>query len=413
MTLKAGADLIQEAGMRFQQRSRSRKNTSGAVTRMGPSANNDDLAFTTTANAFLAAEKQTENNTTFGVRIGLFASTRGSFPSQDHWGRTYVFFENDSWGKVELGSKKGASVAMQKDADDITAGSGAFNGNWGKYVSLNSWRRAGNYVTQEMFSGNFADDTRLVMKDSDGRGNNEGSRKITYYTPVYKDFQFGISYVPDEANRGGNTDDNSPFVENGPTRNLKNAIMAGLSYEKQIDKQQKVKASLIGETGQLIRSTQDIIQNRYFVKRATGYDLGGVYTYDKFSVAASYGNRGKFKYHLQPGLRDTVFYTAAVAYQCTDKMRTSLAYFRSDNRNTLDVISLGANYKWMPGLLTYAEVTHFIAHQRFNYATPKSSTENTTDKNGVNSIVKEAGERGRTNVRNRGTVGIIGLRVEL
>jgi hypothetical protein len=404
--LRVGADLIQEAGMRFQRPTKFRKTTGGATTRLGPSANNDGLAFTTAAHAYIAAEKETKNNTTYGVRVGLFATTRGSMPTQDQWGRTYVFAENDNWGKIELGSKKGASTAMELSASDIAAGSGAFNGTWNNYISLDSFSRGSNYTQQEMFKGNFADDTRLIIKDNERNANNEGSRKITYYIPNYKGFQAGISYVPDEANRGGNPINQNPFVDTGPTRNIRNAIMAGASYKKQLDKKQNFKVALVAETGQLIRSYTDAQAGRAFIRRAFGFELGGVYEYDKFSVAASYGDRGKFKYHRQPNLRKTVFYTAALAYKCTDKIKTSIAYFRSDNRNTLDLITLGAQYDWIPGVRAYAEVTQVMAHQRYNYATPSQDV--TADK-----TVAAAGRPGRTNVRNSGTVGVVGLRVEL
>ena len=287
---------------------------------------------------------------------------------------------------------------MQIDGDEVAAGTGGFNGDWGNYLDLTSYKGP-DYEDIEMNSANFTDDTKLVLKDNDNNfANGEGMRKVTYYTPKYKGFQIGLSYAPDEANKGGNNSSNTPFNSNGPNRKMKNAFMGGITYEKQINKKQSFKAALIGETGALVRSAYDIKAERTFTKNPVGFDIGAMYTYDKFSIAGSYGDRGKFKYHKQPKLKKTIFYTAGIGYQCTDKIKTSLTYFHSDNRNKLDIFSVAANYNWLPGVQPYAEVTHVIAKQKYDYAPTDPTKDLTTPKSRS------------TNVKNKGTVLILGMR---
>ena len=400
-----GADLNLQAGARFQPSSKTKQdiNNDGSIVKIGPSANNEDVAFMSSAHAYLGAENQTKGGTIYGAHVGIFASTRGSLPTKDHLGRTYGYLQHDNWGRIEFGTKKGASASMQLDGDEVSAGTGGFNGDWDKYLWLTSYQGP-TYTNIATNEDNFVSGTGLVTKDSsNSSANGEGMRKITYYTPNYKGFQLGISYAPDEANRGGNRSGEYPFVETGPTRKLKNVFLGGISYEKQIDKKQSFKIVLIGETGTVRRSAKDKTNNRHYVKNPIGYDIGAVYYYDKFGIAGSYGSRGKFPYRKEVNPRRDMFYTAGISYQCTKKLKTSVTYFHSDNRNKLDIISVGTSYDWKSGVQPYAEVTHVIAKQKYNYD-PKGYND------GPTTATNPSIGSGNT-FKNQGTVGIVGVRI--
>jgi lipopolysaccharide assembly outer membrane protein LptD (OstA) len=128
------------------------------------------------------------------------------------------------------------------------------------------------------------------------------------------------------------------------------------------------------------------------------------YSYEKWDFVASYGNRGKwYKYQKQPGgVRDSQFYTAGVAYKFSDKLSSSFTYFYSFNRNSLNIYSLGVEYKGLPGIKTYAEVTYVQAKQKYNYA--PTSSRSPTNAPTVGS---------KTNFRNSGTVLVIGIKLAL
>ncbi|NRA73361.1 MAG: porin [Rickettsiales bacterium] len=397
-----GFDTNFQGGARFQSKSKTKQLKDGQVVIIGPSANNEDVAFNSSAHAHLGAENKTKSGTTYGVHVGIFASTRGGLPSRDYLGRTYGFLENNNWGRFEFGTKKGASTSMQIDGDEVAAGSGGFAGDWDNYLSLNSYQASTNYETIATNEDNFTTGTELVIKDSSSSANNEGTRKITYYTPKYNGLQLGISYIPDEANRGGNKKDDRIFVKNGPTRKLKNAFMGAVAYDKKIDDQQSFRIVLVGETGTVRISSQDKSNNRRYTKNPVGYSIGGVYYYDKFGVAGSYGSKGKFPYRKGVNAKRDYFLTAGVSYQITDKIKTSLTYFHSDNRNKLDIISVGANYSWMPGVQPYVEATYVTAKQKYNY-----------DPQDYNSDSNNDTDVGRTNFKNRGAVVLTGVRINI
>lgn len=420
-----GADLNLQAGSRFQSRSKHKefKHTSnvstianpiGNIEKIGPSANNEDVAFMSSAHGHIGVENKTKAGTKYGAQVGIFASTRGGLPSRDYLGRTYGYFENNKWGRFEIGTKKGASTSMAVDGDEVAAGTGGFNGDWDDYLSLTSYQGP-NYVTIATDKNNFVDGTGLVIKDSSSSANNEGIRKITYYTPKYNGFQFGASYIPDEANRGGNDEDNRLFVSSGPTRNLKNAFMAAAAYEKQINNKQSFKIVLVGETGRVRRSAQDKANGRVYTKNPVGYSIGAVYYYDKFGIAGSYGSSGKFKYRKDADInpRKDFFVTAGISYQFTDKIKGSFTYFHSDNRNKLDIFSIGANYSWMPGVQPYAELTYVTAKQKYNYDYRKS-TQDDGKVDGLTNISRNQQLGSNSpNFKTSGAVGLLGVRFNI
>jgi len=391
-----GGNLNLQGGVRFQPSSKTKKSVNGEIVKIGPSANNEDGAFASDAHVYLGASNNTKDGLRYGAQIGVVASTRGGLPSKDILGRTYGFFEHDNWGRVELGTRKGASKVMQIDGDTVASATGGYAGDWGNYMTLTSYNpnSSPTYNTKATNEDNFTKGTKLVVKDPDSKANNEGCRKITYYTPKYNGFQVGLSYIPDEANRA-----TTPLpVTDGPTRKVKNAITAGIVYENQLDKKQSFKIALVGETGEITRSGKDKAEGRtYYKPRAI--DLGGTYTYDKISVAASYGNRGKSTFRKQANLKKAIFYTAGAAYKFTDKISSSLTYFHSDNKNKLDIVSIGGDYTWLPGVQSYAEVTHIMAKQKYDYNLVESTA--------------GSGTPSATNFKNKGTVVLVGTRFSL
>jgi len=350
------------------------------------SDNKKKSAFYTEA-AFAATITKTINDVIGGVKIVLQPTTRSK--TSTGYNGSHIFIET-SYGKVELGSPYDAGNKLRITGGQVVAGTGG----WWRYANLTSQYMQYNKLRPdfdnspsfyiESFSNNF-DEFNVKA---------EAARKISFYTPKMKGFQAGISYTPDTANTGGNKNINNVAFDNTVTgitkvntgikrhivenselitinQNLVDSVSGGLTYEHALGEDADLKLSVTGEYGKPARLAvrSKIINKKYTIldtyklSNLKAYNLGAVFTYGNFSCGASYGNLGKSlttpEYHKNG--RDAYYYNGAVAYG-QGPIKTSLGYFKSSRyKNTLDTITLATEYKIMPGLLPYAEVSHFQA----------------------------------------------------
>lgn len=375
------------------------KNNNGDITgwtgpiKRGITKNNENVAIYTAAGAYLGASNKASNGMVYGVNIGLATNTKtGYLPLKEDMARTYGYLEHDKWGRFEIGTKKGVSKTMRIDADQIAAATGGIDGGWSAYLNLKSFKGP-EFKEQVIDDDNFTDGPKLIYKDNDKDANHEGNRKITYYTPRFSNgIQFGISYVPDSGNKGGETDPNKlqTFANNEPSnRRLRDLITVALSWLHKINDKSSITVELDAETAKLTENIKKVSKvnpknnevydsyeydptKKYY--RPKGYHGGVKYTYDKASFVVSYGNRGKLRKYPKnytKGVKDSQFITTGVAYDFTDKLAASLTYLYSWNRNTFNNYSIGADYKWVPGIKTYAEFTYVTAKQKYDYKSGK------------------------------------------
>ncbi|HJD55695.1 MAG TPA: porin [Rickettsia endosymbiont of Pyrocoelia pectoralis] len=378
------------------------------------SDNRKKFAFYTEA-AFVATVSKTINDVLAGAKIVLQPTTRAK--TSPSYSGSHIFIET-SYGKVELGSPADASAKMRVTGDQVTAGTGG----WYRSALLD-----GQYMRYNGFKPDFDTSPSFYLESYSNNLDQindkvEKSRRINFFTPIMQGFQAGVSYTPDTANTGGNKDINNLTLEssgrngisttrtgitrvdlgNNETmtinRNIRDAFSAGLSYQHELGEDVDLKLSVTGEYGKPARSlvhtkregTTFKVLNTYKLSNLKAYNLGAIFTYGNFSYGASYGNLGKSltaKEYYKVG-RDTYYYDGAIAYS-QGPIKTSLEYFKSSRyKNTVDTVTLGTEYKIMPGLLPYAEVTRFQAKGKPVYC-PEAP-----------------------NKKTKGTVGLIGTKLK-
>lgn len=350
------------------------------------SDNKRKLGFYTEA-AFAATITKTINDVIGGAKIVLQPTTRPK--TSTSYNGSHIFIET-SYGKVEIGSPYDVGSKLRITGNKVTAGTGGWyryamlDNPYMKYQGLKPDFDNGPSFYIESFSNNFDQ-----INDKA-----EAARKINFFTPKMKGFQAGISYTPDSANTGGNRDINNLVFDNSVSgitktktgiRNVKvkngelitinqnvvDSVSGGLTYEHELGEDADLKLSVTGEYGKparpIVRSqTVDgkyQVINTYKLSNLKAYNLGAVFTYGNFSCGASYGSLGKSltsKEYNKVG-RDTYYYNGAIAYG-QGPIKTSLSYFKSSRyKNTLDTVTVATEYKIMPGLLPYAEISHFQA----------------------------------------------------
>ena len=372
-----GGEFSTEVGGRIQKDKYTKKNVSGGVNKQGVTENNKHIGMDSRAAAHITAQNTNDKDFSYGIHMGIKTTTRSNESAgKGKLERSYIFLEGENWGRSELGANVGAAREMAIKGSGVDAG----EGSWGYYTTLNSYTSSSNYQTPATQEGNFLTSAKMVLSESRYESNHEAFRKITYYTPKTNGFQFGISYIPDAANKGGTT---PPLLPNNNTEtkeNEKNAVSTGITWEKILGKNHYIETALTGEIGKQksASNTGTNGANVGLFHRSEAFIIGSKYVKDKMSFAVAYGNRGKsgFKKNIaentvggpiiKPGA--TYFYNIGAAYQICDKTAVSLTYLHTEkNKNTLDLIYLGANYNMAQGVKTYAEASYFTGKQKRNY----------------------------------------------
>jgi len=288
---------------------------------------------------FVSAEGSAENGMTYGAnaKISGTAEQNTAF-SNGKVDKTYLWVESKA-GRVELGSNFAVSKLMAVGAESIaSATGGASDGNWIDYTNF------GNGVLQEL-SSYFYNGDSISTNTTYGK---EGDRKISWMSPRYSDFQFGVSYSPDLANNGSNNNNNNNI-------SVKNAFSFALNYTG-IRNDMNIAASLTHDMGKVTTAN---------TKNLAATKVGLAIGKNGITVAGSYGTDGKSSMTQGETGYTSKFYTAGVAYE-NGPMTSSLTYL---NRKTNSSISkakltsyaLGLDYKLAAGLKTFAEVTAFKA----------------------------------------------------
>lgn len=369
-----------------------------------------DFGFYTEA-TLAASVAQTVDDITYGGKLVLVPTTKSKTSAS--YNGSHIFVESN-FGKVEVGSPYDAGSKMRVIGDQIVAATGS-TGNWARYANLTKCKNMKYFGTNDSIKGGVAPefvDYKEYFFDSLFRtqldqlhDKAEPARKISYFTPKMQGFQFGISYIPDSGNTGGTVHNEDPlksksgiadvkaertdtFVLN---RNVKDAFSAGVTYEHNISDGVDLKLAATGEYGKAadkIRLMADKGKDNHGTEKEAykpadlkTYNLGAVLTYGSFSYAASYGSLGKSltakEYHKTG--RNTWYYNGAVAYS-QGPIKTSISYFKSDRfKSTVDAVALGTEYKFLPGLVPYAEIACFQAKGRPAHypEAPKKKTKGT------------------------------------
>jgi hypothetical protein len=347
------------------------------------SDNRGNFAFATSS-AFSATVSNEVDGVKYGAKIVLLPTTKAK--GSVGYNGSHLFLESD-YGKVEVGAPHDAGAKMRLLGNDVAAGPGA----WDAYSKFGEEVKYKGLATEfGVFPDYFFD---RDFKTKIGRLNDgtEPARKISYYTPEFNGFQFGISYIPDSGNVGGAS--SAPGVDSKSgiitaqldsvkdqhymviNRNVKDAFSLGLSYKCNIADGIDLKLAVTGEYGKPATKIKEFDKSKaaddakdkpvaeHKLSALKTYNIGAALTYGNFGYSVSYGSLNKSltsKQYHKTG-RDTKYYQGAVAYT-QGPIKTSVTYFKSNCfKNTVDAVTLGTEYKMLPGLLPYAEIAYFQA----------------------------------------------------
>ncbi len=248
--------------------------------------------------------------------------------------RTYIFLDG-TWGRFELGSNQGAAETMKVDASNIARATGGIDGAWTYFANPTG----SAYITTPSLPLGHGSTLALGGETTDN------SNKITYYSPRFSGFQFGVSYAPDSADRGQTlTRGDTTLGESGDNFDL------ALGYEGQWD-DVGFGTSVTGQFGDSESSA---------VEDLGAWNIGAWLGYAGFSVAASYGD---WDDSLFVSSVDGDYWTLGGAYDF-GPFGASVTYLDSTIdgagiENDFSNLVVGADYKAAPGLTPYAEVSFY------------------------------------------------------
>lgn len=348
--IKVGAEFDAQAGFRSQKKA--------YINGSGITQDNKNVGFDTEADLYVDAKNTTASGLTYGAHLGIQTTTQSNKRyGKQYDNRSFLFLENKDMGRVEMGSNDGAANAMSVGAANIASATGGISGDWFKYVALPI---VAGVSDSRLFILSPAMALDNGVTGSASSSSTELSRKITYYTPKFNGFQFGLSYIPDVSNKGGNATLPNTGAQSGE---YSNALSTGISWDGKLAQDHALKAALTGEfaTAKLDNNVNNSVNNN-----AKVYNAGLSYTYqEKLSFAVSYINYGKTGVLKSvSGQKSSNAITAGTAYAADNFSVSLTGMLSSYNTNKARIISLGADYKLAPGLMPYAEITNFNLKQK-------------------------------------------------
>lgn len=344
-------------------------------------------ALNTTANIIADASNTLDSGLVYGAKINLHTSTRNNRSASSH---LYLI---SSAGKFEFGSDKSAYNKMRISSFSNAAATGG---------GIDAWLKNNDDIGYAATWSNYADGK---MRPSGNANNAEFARKITYYTPKFYNLQFGISYIPDTANRGFRAFSALPSKHAGITYlNFKNVITTGVTYDHKFSDDLKAKFAIVYEKGKTVplsvpnpNDPENPFRDETKRSNLKTYTIGTEITYKDFSVAASFSDYMKSATLRTEPYRNTKTYGITGRYNHPSKISTSVGYYTSTAQgNKFSSVTLATEYKIMPGLMPYAEVTFYQTKGKYNSTIGKANYSRPT-----NSIDKH-----------KGTLALIGAKLE-
>jgi predicted porin len=317
----------------------------------------------------------------YGGEVDLLADT-----SNDVLGRginaskTFIYMDG-SWGRTEFGSNVGADGTMKVDAGTIARATGGINGDWSYFANANN-----QYLAAAALPLSYGGINSTAAPNFTGNHTEENINKITYYTPRYAGFQVGVSYMPDEVNRGQGTsllaapNPAGPDRTNGHLGFSQNIFTGGINYDNKF-----------GDVGVTLAATGE--KGNAQVKSYDGlsaWNAGGKLSWMGWSLAGSYGSWGSSDMVKVARANNTHYWDVGAAYEY-GPFGVSLTYLdsqfdcgdvqgstvpgnnincKSTGVNKFSNTSLGFDYKLAPGLTPYAEVSYY------DQKSPAVATEN-------------------------------------
>lgn len=266
--------------------------------------------------------------------------------------KTFIYLDG-SWGRAEMGSNVSASEALSVDAGSIARATGGIDGDWTYYANNGG---SADYIATpdspleyDLWVFNYGDEAT------------QNTNKISYYTPKWSGFQLGVSYAPNDVDRGQtiNRADNRATVaaDDATARSrAENIFYGAVNYQGAWD-QVGIEAAAGFERGDAETAAYEDL---------FAWNVGAKLTYMGFSVAGSYGDWTDSLTLSTADLDNYDYWTIGGAYEF-GPYGISVTYLNSDydvtgaDENEFDNLSIGADYKLAPGLTPYAEISFYDA----------------------------------------------------
>lgn len=308
-----------------------------------------------------------DNGLGYGGEIDLLADTSSDVQNRGvNASKTFVYLDGQ-WGRIEMGSNVGADGTMKVDAATIARATGGINGDWSYFANANEQYLAA--AALPLAYGDLGAGTNFT-----GDHSQENLNKLTYYTPRFAGFQLGVSYLPDQTNRGQGIVNATLPNPVGPDRTDYNTALSdniftgGISYDNKFN-DIGITLAATGEWGNSQVNTYEDLK---------AWNVGGKLSYMGFSVAGSYGDWGSSNTLKADNSKDTWYWDVGAAYEY-GPFGVSVTYLQSqvdcgtgqagvgainstcdgDGDQEFNNVSVGADYKLAPGLTPYVEVSWY------------------------------------------------------
>lgn len=292
--------------------------------------------------------------------------------------KIYAYTEG-SFGSVQVGSHVGLSITMRQSASEIAKANGGIDGEVSKWFQKRTLTNDGILNQADPVDAFVELESAFVSSPAlpIGAVQRIDAAKITYFTPEFAGLKFGVSYIPDVEIHGtvAQASKTTGYVGKGDGFSFKNVVEGGLNYTLQLA-DFKITTGLLGQFGEAKQpDPNDNTTGNKYINPLRAWEIGGKAEYKEWAIAGSYGDWGKSvtpKERVPGNKYGAKYWTAGVAYQL-DKFGASLTYFGSKRAggmykgyavsnteyNKLSLVSLGMEYKLVPGLMTYVEMNWF------------------------------------------------------
>ncbi len=261
----------------------------------------------------------------YGGEVDLLADTSPDVQGRGtNASKTFIYMDG-MWGRAELGSNVGADGTMKVDAGTIARATGGIDGDWNYFANAKTQFLAQSELPMSYgVTGTLAAATG-VLNNFTGDHTDENIDKVTYYTPRFAGFQVGVSFMPDQNNRGQGFGPIETVMPNGPDRAKgvaglsEDIITGGINYDNKFG-DVGVALAATGERGTAEVSTYENL---------SAWNAGGKLSWMGWSLAGSYGNWGDsndFKANHAGGSK---YWDAGAAYEY-GPFGVSLTYLHSE-----------------------------------------------------------------------------------
>jgi len=356
--------------------------SAGHTTAAGTGIHQRGQAFRQDTQVDFKIDGKNDSGLGYGGEIDLLADTSADTQERGfNASKTYIYMDG-SWGRWEMGSNVGADGTMKVDAGTIARATGGINGDFNYFANANSTMVG--MAALPLAYGATGPQDGVAHANFLGDHAEENINKVTYYTPRWMGLQAGLSYLPDETNRGQGTLGAAAAGPFGPNRanNLaglaQNIWSGGLNYDNKFG-DFGVTAAATGEWGNA-QHTTPVAAADYNDLRA--WNAGAKVSWMGWSFAGSYGDWGKSLTDKAAGSKDTWYWDLGVAYEY-GPFGASFTYLNSQfdcgtvgvaggntgscsavvagslGKNKMQTYSGGVDYKLAPGLTPYAEFTYY------------------------------------------------------